>query len=131
MEQASAEAGGNGGMVPPVAHRWRPGQSGNPAGKTPGTLSLTAHLRRILAEPGKTRATKGEELMAALVKAAKTKTGARHLALILDRIEGPVEHQVRHTGDVPAIVVRVVHDDEDEGDQGRPRDTGTASADSF
>ena len=123
MEQASAEAGGNGGTVPPVAHRWRPGQSGNPAGKTPGTLSLTAHLRRILQEPGKTRATMGEELMAAMVKAAKTTRGARHLALILDRIEGPVERQVRHSGDVAGITVRVVHDDEPD----MPPDTGTAS----
>ncbi len=29
---------------------WKPGQSGNPKGKPPGTLSLVSELRKILAE---------------------------------------------------------------------------------
>jgi hypothetical protein len=49
---------------------WKPGQSGNPAGRPPGTQSPTALLRRALAEPyaGGGDLTKLEFLIAKVVE---------------------------------------------------------------
>lgn len=33
---------------PPVEHQFQPGQSGNPAGKKPGTIHLSTHIQNML-----------------------------------------------------------------------------------
>jgi Family of unknown function (DUF5681) len=38
---------GNGGVAPPVEHRWKPGQSGNPGGRPKGR-TLTGVLRELV-----------------------------------------------------------------------------------
>lgn len=37
-------------MVPPEEHRWEKGQSGNPAGRPPGSVSITAEIKKKLQE---------------------------------------------------------------------------------
>ena len=74
------------------ANQWKPGQSGNPKGKKPGTIGLVAYLRKYLQEkcPGNKRKSRGDRLMEQMVMLAGTAYGANQLRQILDRIEGPV-----------------------------------------
>ncbi len=48
-EQASKA--GNGGVVPPPEHRWKPGQSGNPEGRATAGATIREHLNAF-AEQG-------------------------------------------------------------------------------
>ena len=56
---------------------FQPGQSGNPAGKPKGTLSLTALLRKKLNEvpPGEERKTRGDLLVEATIRDAENGDG--------------------------------------------------------
>lgn len=36
---------------PPEETRWKPGQSGNPAGKKPGTKHLSTHIQEMMNDP--------------------------------------------------------------------------------
>ena len=40
---------GDGGIVPPVEHRWQPGQSGNPAGRKAAGAYLTEYINSLAA----------------------------------------------------------------------------------
>ena len=80
------------------ANQWKPGQSGNPAGKPPGSIGLIAYLRQHLKEKvergkhkGKRR---GDALMEKIAVLAGTAYGAQQLKQILDRVEGPVPTKI-------------------------------------
>ena len=77
-----------------LAPAWEPGQSGNPAGKTPGTVSLRTILRARLAEipEGADRRTLAEQLVDSTCKAA-LRGDAQARKLIWESIEGtPRQH---------------------------------------
>lgn len=97
------------GVVPPPERRWRPGQSGNPAGKPKGTRSYPVILREILAlHPSALGldcdglpedATIRDALMARAVERA-LKVGGRDLDVVMDRTEGKVADKVEHSGKI-------------------------------
>lgn len=70
--------------------RWRPGVSGNPAGKPPGSGILPAIRAGLTPERAKAIADRA----IALAEDGDPKL----LALILDRIDGPVTQKVEHSG---------------------------------
>jgi len=78
-----------------LAPAWHPGQSGNPSGKKPGTLSLRAILRAKLAEvpEGKDRRTLAEQLVDSTCKAA-LRGDAQARKLIWESIEGAAQQQI-------------------------------------
>jgi hypothetical protein len=80
---------------PPVEHRFQPGQSGNPAGMVPGTISLKAILKAKLAEvpEGRDRRTIAEQLVDSTCKAA-LRGDAQARRLIWESIEGTARQQV-------------------------------------
>ena len=102
--QAINRRAGVGGNFPPEAHRFKPGQSGNPSGRPKGT-SLTARLRKILdeVEDGKTVA---QRLMEAGVEAAK-KGDFRFWNAIFERMEGKVPDHLATQGEVEVIIRHV------------------------
>lgn len=68
---------------------FKPGQSGNPAGKPPGAgLSLLSILKRQLAEGGK-----ADEIVSATIRDALGGDQAAR-KLVWDRIEGPVRTEL-------------------------------------
>jgi hypothetical protein len=81
--------------VPPEAHRFKPGQSGNPGGR-PKDKPVTDALRRLIVRRVPNDAehrTYAEVLAQALVHAAlKGKTEAARE--VLDRVEGRLPHSV-------------------------------------
>lgn len=50
-DQAPGPRGGNGGTIPPPEKRWKPGQSGNPAGHPKGYYSISAAEADLLSWP--------------------------------------------------------------------------------
>lgn len=67
-------------------HAWRPGQSGNPAGKPPGTRNRATMMVLALMEEG------AEEVAGAIVNAAKAgDLGAAKL--VLERLAPPVRER--------------------------------------
>ena len=72
-----------------IKGRFKPGQSGNPAGKPPGAgLSLLSILKRQLAEGGK-----ADEIVSATIRDALAGDQAAR-KLVWDRIEGPVRTEL-------------------------------------
>jgi hypothetical protein len=94
-ETASKSAGdgvlvgaGKGGNVPPVAYRWKPGQSGNPGGRPKNSEKLSVILERLLLEPDQhyPQMSKGEALMRSAI--ANGHVDAAFLRTVLERSEG-------------------------------------------
>ena len=50
MAKPTGKQGGKQKPKPPPEHQWKPGQSGNPAGRAKGAISLTATLKRKFRE---------------------------------------------------------------------------------
>lgn len=90
---------------PPEGTRFRPGQSGNPKGKSKGTVSLTAELRRQLSE-GQT----AEQIVRSLILNAAKGNGAA-MKIVWDRIDGPVKEETEHSG---GMTIRIVDDTDDK-----------------
>ncbi len=87
-------------------HQFKPGQSGNPGGRPKGTVSLTAQLRRHLAE----NPDDVEAIIAAWV--AKAKDGQfQHLQEMLNRLDGKVRDgldlNANMTSSWPALMERL------------------------
>jgi hypothetical protein len=75
------------GKPPPVATRWKPGQSGNPGGRPKGE-SIVSLLRKVLEQEHNGKALK--ELVAERI--VKEALSGKHAFVkeMLDRLEGPV-----------------------------------------
>lgn len=80
--------------------QFKPGQSGNPTGRKPGSISLTGRLARKLADKDGARAEKIMERMLRLAESSDP-AGLKAIQSILDRIDGPVPK---------AAVIEVVSD---------------------
>jgi uncharacterized protein DUF5681 len=88
QEQASPNlTPGNGGVVPPVEHRWPPGVSGNPGGR-PKWKPVTDAYRRALEDPVSV-----DKLAAALV-GRWLKGDVFAAKEITDRVEGTVNQKL-------------------------------------
>ena len=85
-----------------VKTSWKPGQSGNPKGRTPKKLCLTSLLKEALEqiEEGDTK-TNAEKVVEALVSVAKDKKARAFAPLnkeVFDRVDGSVPTKVQ--GDI-------------------------------
>ncbi len=81
--------------TPPVATQWKPGQSGNPAGR-PKSLTLSEAYRRELAKIDDTdpqKRTPAEVLAETMIKRAKT-GDVPALKEIADRVEGKAKQTI-------------------------------------
>ena len=95
-QQDNSTKGMTQGEINTAPHKFKPGQSGNPAGRPKGR-TLTNRLKAILEEEvnGKTVA---QALMEAGVKAA-LKGDYRYWNHIAERIDGKVAQPHEHTGE--------------------------------
>jgi hypothetical protein len=103
---------------PPVETRFQPGESGNPAGKKKGTLSLVTKLKKMLAEKetvmkdGKpVKKTRADILLINLLQNAikpnlDPDTALRYAREIFDRVDGKPSQELDHKGtlDVELII---------------------------
>ena len=85
--------------VPRNLKPFQPGQSGNPSGRPKGSVSMTAILRRKLAEA---EAASAVAIVDAMIAEAKG-GNLRAIAVILDRLEGKVPDQVEVRNTPPEI----------------------------
>lgn len=95
------------------ATQWKPGQSGNPAGRPPNTRYISEILREKLLEKtseGKTHAELIAEALIELSKDAKMRGFVPAIKELLDRIEGKVPETHKFEGDVPVIIQPVVYE---------------------
>jgi hypothetical protein len=113
-KQAKNRAGKN-GNVPPAHARFKPGQSGNPNGR-PRETSLTAIIRRVLAEADEEHGTKGEKLIAVALRAAD-KGDFRYFKELIERNDGKVPDRIADA-DGNKLIVEVQYVD-------APRSTDT------
>ena len=93
------------GLPPPVATRWKKGQSGNPGGRPKGE-SITARLRRVL--EGEHNGRVLLDLLAERI--AKEALSGKHAFVkeVLDRLDGPVNQ--KREADGPSEVRIIVED---------------------
>ena len=90
------------------AHRWKPGQSGNPAGRPPNTRYISEILREKLLEEtaeGKTHAELIAEALIELAKDPKMRGFAPAIKELLDRTEGKVPDTHKVESDVPINII--------------------------
>ena len=93
------------GLPPPVATRWKKGQSGNPGGRPKGE-SITARLRRVLEGEHN-----GRVLLDLLAERIAKEALSGKLAFVkevLDRLDGPVNQ--KREADGPSEVRIIVED---------------------
>ena len=102
------QRGGNGGTVPPVQHRFKKGQSGNPGGRPKGS-GVTGALRRLLQEMHQGRPI--EELIAERWLKDALAGKPVSLQMLLERTEGKVTDKLDVNANGP-LTIRVVYDDE-------------------
>jgi hypothetical protein len=92
MAKEPAKQGAN-RRLPPIETRFKPGQSGNPAGRPTGT-SLTDRLRKLIEKDDGKGA---ERIIDAAVRAAED-GDFRFFKEIMDRIDGPIVVKQEHAG---------------------------------
>lgn len=85
---------------PPARFRFKPGQSGNPAGRPKGSVSIVAALRRALEENPRL----ADELARVFIERAR-KGEFRFLKELLDRIDGPATQRLAAPEDEPMTIV--------------------------
>jgi hypothetical protein len=96
-----------GDKKPPIKGRFKPGESGNPAGKKPGTLSLKNELRKALAElcPDDRRTWARATIDALMVKAVKGDVQAARM--VFEYIDGKpdAKMEIEHSGSMQVDVM--------------------------
>jgi hypothetical protein len=101
---------------PPIETQFKPGQSGNPAGRPKGTLSLVSLLKRKLAEYIETtdekKITYAEALIIEMLKKALKDGDVAMIRDIMDRIDGRPTQRTELTGkDGEPIEFKNIRDD--------------------
>lgn len=85
-------------------HQWKPGQSGNPKGRTPDVVLVSDELKRLL----RSGMEKNEALVTALASGLVKRAlrSSYDLNILLDRTEGKVTQTVESkiTGDVVFVI---------------------------
>lgn len=89
--RATKPRAGKGGTIPPVAHRFKPGNSASP-GRPPGR-TLTTIIREVLTDPDAKHGTKADALIALAMKRARA-GDFRFFKEIIDRNDGKVAERV-------------------------------------
>lgn len=85
---------------------WKPGQSGNPKGKKPGTLSVTTILKKKLKEaaPKDKEGRKYINLLAESLILNAMKGNGTAIKEVLNRVDGIVKDELDISGDVTLTV---------------------------
>ena len=78
---------------PNLRPAWKPGQSGNPAGRPPKNISITSLVKAKLLLPANNGKTYGELVADSLVELATTGKDMVAIKELLDRVEGKVQSQ--------------------------------------
>lgn len=76
-------------MSEPRDTRFKPGQSGNPGGRPKGAISLTAEIRRQMAQTDEDRRTVSERVVAACIDKA-LEGSVQHFIQLIERTDGKV-----------------------------------------
>ena len=114
---------GRNGNHPPMATRWKKGQSANPKGRPRGITSITGRLREIVEQDdGKA----GKALAKAALRAA-LEGDYRFWKEIVDRLDGPIRQEVESAMDGRIEIIHVkdpIPDDRAIEDQSATPDAG-------
>lgn len=92
--------------MPP--HRWKKGESGNPLGKPPGTLSLVSELKKILAEIPEGQKQTYARLWITKYLQEGLKGKDKILCDGFDRIDGKAKQAVELSGDPENPIIHQV-----------------------
>ena len=79
-----------GKWFPPVDHQWKKGESGNPAGRPPGSISITAEIKKKLLEiPENQQKTILDLLVNKIIRKAAVDGDDQMIKQIWSYIDGP------------------------------------------
>lgn len=82
------------------AHLWKPGESGNPAGKKKGTRHFSTLIREAITKVATDTGTSDDkEIVRALVEKAKM-GDLKAVDMVLDRVDGKAEQTINLDGEV-------------------------------
>lgn len=103
-KQGQAPGTGNGGIIPPAEHQFKPGQSGNPAGPPRVKTQLYRHIQKFL-EMGPAKLDKLDVNKMTMSQRAAFETVKRigkgewkRIKEIIDREEGKVPDKIHVSG---------------------------------
>ena len=78
-----------------MGHRWQPGESGNPAGRPKGTLSLMSLLKNVLQEENPSdKKTYAESLIRKYIEKALDDNDGQAVRDLIDRIDGRAKQHI-------------------------------------
>lgn len=93
---------------------FKPGVSGNPAGRPPGTYSIVGELRRKLEEVPKGQVKSyGEQIVDTMLKKAIVDEDAKILTAVMEHMDGAPKQSVTH--DIPQALVDLLTHVVDKG----------------
>lgn len=108
----------SGRPLPPIEHRFQPGQSGNPGGRPKGALPRTAMLRELARSPDEdgigANAVRAGKRYTALLIELETATAARsdiiraelaELRHTFDQAEGKPQEKIEHSGNLKRVEI--------------------------
>jgi len=103
--------------VPKEDTQFKPGQSGNPAGRPPGSVSLITAVKRHLRKHPEQADAIAKKLVEQAILGDKDWAGLGSIKVLLDRIDGAVtkKQEINVTGDRVKLV-RLEGDEDDETD---------------
>jgi len=82
------------------AHLWKPGESGNPAGKKKGTRHFSTLIREAITKVATDTGTSDDkEIVRALVEKAKL-GDLKAVDMVLDRVDGKAEQTINLDADI-------------------------------
>lgn len=82
------------------AHLWKPGQSGNPAGKPKGARHFSTLIREAITKVADDTGTSDDkEIVRALVEKAKA-GDLKAVDMVLDRVDGKAEQTINLDGEM-------------------------------
>lgn len=104
---------------PPKEHRFRPGQSGNPAGRPKGSVSIRKRLQRLVDNDPELATTIVQRYIDIALGNGSDRLKA--LTEITDIIDGPLSHKVEAEVNAKGITINIIKDEagsQGEGDDG-------------
>lgn len=99
-----------GKWFPPEEHRWGKGQSGNPAGRPPGSVSITAEIKKKLQEvPEGQQKSYLDLLINRIVKQAVVDGNEQMIKQIWSYVDGTPRQQAENLEPTPIMQVNLLN----------------------
>jgi hypothetical protein len=92
-EKHAPNGAGNGGVVPPIEHRWKPGISPNPGGLPRGTKQVKKRLRNELMRYLRDNPGKKRDIVLGLIAGCEAGDAACQ-RIAWDRVDGVLEKKI-------------------------------------